>query len=93
MAHKKGVGSSRNGRNSPGQRLGVKRFGGQWVTAGSILVRQHGTRFKAGLNVEQGRDHTLFATADGIVRFQGQDEGRRFISIEPGRPQEEAPSA
>lgn len=83
MAHKKGVGSSRNGRNSPGQRLGCKRFGGQLVTAGSILVRQHGTRFKAGQNVGMGRDNTLFATVDGIVRFEGQDKGRRFISVDP----------
>jgi large subunit ribosomal protein L27 len=92
MAHKKGVGSSRNGRNSPGQRLGVKRFGGQWVSAGSILVRQHGSRFKAGLHVGEGRDHTLFAMADGVVRFEGQDEGRRFIAIEP-KPPEAAPGA
>lgn len=83
MAHKKGVGSSRNGRNSPGQRLGCKRFGGQVVTAGSILVRQHGTRFKAGQNVGMGRDNTLFAMADGVVKFEGSDKGRRFISILP----------
>lgn len=83
MAHKKGVGSSRNGRNSPGQRLGCKRFGGQTVTAGSILVRQRGTRFKAGLNVGMGRDNTLFAKVDGVVQFEGEDKGRRFISIAP----------
>jgi large subunit ribosomal protein L27 len=83
MAHKKGVGSSRNGRNSPGQRLGCKRFGGQLVTAGSILVRQHGTRFKPGLNVGIGRDNTLFATLDGIVRFEGQEKGQRYISVVP----------
>jgi len=83
MAHKKGVGSSRNGRNSPGQRLGCKRFGGQSVTAGSILVRQVGTHFKPGRNVGQGRDHTLFATRDGIVKFEGRQKGRRFISIVP----------
>ena len=83
MAHKKGVGSSRNGRNSPGQRLGCKRFGGQAVTSGSILVRQHGTRFKAGLNVSMGRDNTLFATVDGVVKFEGSDKGRRFISVLP----------
>jgi len=83
MAHKKGVGSSRNGRNSPGQRLGCKRFGGQVVTAGSILVRQHGTRFKAGENVGMGRDNTLFATTDGVVKFEGSDKGRRFISVLP----------
>lgn len=83
MAHKKGVGSSRNGRNSPGQRLGCKRFGGQVVTAGSILVRQHGTKFKAGKNVGMGRDNTLFATIDGVVTFEGEDKGRRFISVLP----------
>ena len=83
MAHKKGVGSSRNGRNSPGQRLGCKRFGGQFVTAGSILVRQHGTRFKAGENVGMGKDNTLFATIDGIVKFIGEEKGRRFISVLP----------
>jgi large subunit ribosomal protein L27 len=83
MAHKKGVGSSRNGRNSPGQRLGCKRFGGQNVTAGSILVRQHGTRFKAGKNVGMGRDNTLFAKIDGVVQFEGEEKGRRFISILP----------
>jgi large subunit ribosomal protein L27 len=83
MAHKKGVGSSRNGRNSPGQRLGCKRFGGQFVTAGSILVRQHGTRFKAGKNVGMGKDNTLFATIDGVVAFEGEDKGRRFISVLP----------
>ena len=69
MAHKKGLGSSRNGRDSNSQRLGVKRFGGQFVTAGSILVRQRGTPFKPGLNVGIGRDDTLFAKIDGIVNF------------------------
>ena len=69
MAHKKGLGSSRNGRDSNAQRLGVKRYGGQFVTAGSILVRQRGTPFKAGLNVGVGRDDTLFAKIDGIVNF------------------------
>jgi len=70
MAHKKGVGSSRNGRDSNPQMLGVKRFGGQFVTAGSILVRQRGTRFKPGANVGLGVDHTLFAKSDGYVRFE-----------------------
>jgi len=83
MAHKKGVGSSRNGRNSPGQRLGCKRFGGQVVTAGSILVRQRGTRFKPGVNVGQGKDDTLFATIDGVVRFEGTVKGNRRISVIP----------
>ena len=69
MAHKKGLGSSRNGRDSHSQNLGVKRFGSQFVTAGSILVRQRGTPFKPGLNVGRGRDDTLFAKIDGIVNF------------------------
>ncbi len=83
MAHKKGQGSSRNGRDSHAQRLGVKRFGGQFVTGGSILVRQRGTPFKPGQNVGRGRDDTLFAKADGIVTFE--DKGRRgkFVSVLP----------
>ena len=75
MAHKKGQGSSRNGRDSQAQRLGVKRYGGQQVTAGSILVRQRGTRFRPGKNVARGRDDTLFALSQGVVRFD--QEGRR----------------
>ncbi len=71
MAHKKGMGSTRNGRDSTSKRLGIKRYGGQFVTAGSILVRQRGTKFKPGLNVGRGRDDTLFAKIDGLVRFQG----------------------
>ena len=71
MAHKKGTGSTRNGRDSTSKRLGIKRYGGQFVTAGSILVRQRGTKFKPGLNVGRGRDDTLFAKIDGLVRFQG----------------------
>ena len=82
MAHKKGVGSSRNGRDSNSQRLGVKRFGGQFVTAGSILVRQRGTVFKAGTNVGVGVDHTLFATSDGYVLF-GRRGDHKYISIAP----------
>ena len=83
MAHKKGQGSSRNGRDSNSKRLGVKRFGGQRVTGGSIIVRQRGTRFKPGQNVGRGRDDTLFATADGVVTFE--DKGRRgkFVSVLP----------
>ncbi len=77
MAHKKGVGSSRNGRDSNPQMLGVKRFAGQFVTAGSILVRQRGTRFKAGANVGLGSDHTLFATSDGYVRFERRGDSRQ----------------
>jgi large subunit ribosomal protein L27 len=84
MAHKKAAGSSRNGRDSVSKRLGVKRFGGQQVLAGNILVRQRGTAFHAGDNVGVGRDHTLFALVDGQVRFHtGGPKNRRFISIEP----------
>jgi large subunit ribosomal protein L27 len=80
MAHKKGVGSSRNGRDSNPQMLGVKRFGGQFVTGGSILVRQRGTRFRPGTNVGLGSDDTLFAKVDGYVRFDRRGD-RRFVSI------------
>jgi large subunit ribosomal protein L27 len=82
MAHKKGVGSSRNGRDSNSQRLGIKRFDGQRVHAGTILVRQRGTRYHPGDHVGIGKDHTLFAKATGIVRF-GQRRDRRIISILP----------
>jgi large subunit ribosomal protein L27 len=81
MAHKKGVGSSRNGRDSQPKMLGVKRFAGQVVPAGSILVRQRGTRFWAGQNVGLGTDFTLFAKVGGVVRFEERG-GRRFISVE-----------
>lgn len=83
MAHKKGQGSSRNGRDSNPKMLGVKRFAGQTVTGGSILVRQRGTRFKPGDNVGLGRDHTLFAKVDGVVQFRNRGRKGRFISIEP----------
>jgi large subunit ribosomal protein L27 len=83
MAHKKGVGSSRNGRDSHSQRLGVKEFGGEVVPGGSILVRQRGTKFKAGVNVGMGKDHTLFALIDGKVRFQDKGQSGRFIHIDP----------
>jgi len=83
MAHKKGVGSSRNGRDSNAQRLGVKRFGGQLVTGGSILVRQRGTKFKAGQNVGRGKDDTLFATITGLVKFEDRGRRGRFISVYP----------
>jgi large subunit ribosomal protein L27 len=83
MAHKKGQGSSRNGRDSNSQRLGVKRFGGQFVTGGSILVRQRGTRFKPGVNVGIGRDDTLFAKIDGVVTFENKGGRGKFISIQP----------
>ena len=80
MAHKKGVGSSRNGRDSQPKMLGVKRFGGQLVSSGSILVRQRGTRFRPGANVGVGRDHTLFAKVNGYVRFERQGDNR-YISV------------
>src|SRR2546428_7602951 len=84
MAHKKGVGSSRNGRDSNPQMLGVKRFGGQFVTGGSILVRQRGTRFKPGPNVGLGSDDTLFAKVDGYVRFERRGDSRYGI-LDPER--------
>ena len=80
MAHKKGVGSSRNGRDSNPQMLGVKRFAGQFVTGGSILVRQRGTRFKPGLNVGLGSDDTLFAKIDGYVKFERRGDSR-YVSV------------
>jgi large subunit ribosomal protein L27 len=83
VAHKKAGGSSGNGRDSIGKRLGVKRFGGQYVTAGSILVRQRGTIFKPGLHVGLGRDYTLYAKIDGVVHFGTGRGGRRVIRIEP----------
>jgi len=82
MAHKKAGGSTRNGRDSDSKRLGVKRFGGENVRAGNILVRQRGTHFHPGLNVGMGRDHTLFATIDGEVRFERKGtRNRRFVSV------------
>jgi large subunit ribosomal protein L27 len=81
MAHKKGVGSSKNGRDSAGKRLGVKRFGGQQVTAGSILVRQRGTTFHPGNNVGCGKDYTLYALIDGVVKFERKDKLRKKISV------------
>ncbi len=84
MAHKKAGGSSRNGRDSESKRLGVKRFGGQVVIAGNILVRQRGTRFHPGANVGLGKDHTLFAKADGTVTFETKGpQGRKFVSVVP----------
>jgi large subunit ribosomal protein L27 len=83
MAHKKGVGSSKNGRDSNPKYLGVKRFGGETVLAGNILVRQRGTKFRAGTNVGMGRDHTLFALATGVVKFADKGARGRFISVEP----------
>ena len=81
MAHKKAGGSTRNGRDSNSKRLGVKRFDGQVVTAGSIIVRQRGTRIKAGLNMGMGKDHTLFALADGYVKFNNKGSKGRFVEI------------
>jgi large subunit ribosomal protein L27 len=82
MAHKKAGGSTRNGRDSESKRLGVKRFGGQEVTAGSIIVRQRGTRFHAGDNVGCGKDHTLFATANGVVQFVTKGpKNRKYVEI------------
>lgn len=82
MAHKKAGGSTRNGRDSESKRLGVKRFGGQLVSAGSIIVRQRGTRFHAGTNVGIGKDHTLFAKVDGAVKFEVKGpKNRKFVSV------------
>ena len=83
MAHKKGVGSSRNGRDSQGKRLGVKAFGGQPVTAGSIIIRQRGTSFHPGNNVGLGKDYTLFALIDGVVAFERKGKKRKRVSIYP----------
>ena len=83
MAHKKGLGSSRNGRDSNSQRLGVKRYGGQYVNAGNILIRQRGTVFKPGRNVARARDDTLFALAAGIVKFESTGSSRQKISVYP----------
>ncbi|MEJ2584214.1 MAG: 50S ribosomal protein L27 [Robiginitalea sp.] len=83
MAHKKGVGSSKNGRESESKRLGVKIFGGQKAVAGNIIVRQRGTKHNAGDNVYVGKDHTLHAKVDGVVRFDKKAGGKSFVSIEP----------
>ena len=83
MAHKKSGGSSRNGRDSAGQRLGVKKFGGEKVLAGNIIVRQRGTKFWPGVNCGLGRDHTLFATANGAVKFITKRNNRTYVNIVP----------
>ena len=83
MAHKKAGGSSRNGRDSPGQRLGVKKFGGEHVVPGNIIVRQRGTRFHPGEGVGLGRDHTIFAVSEGRVSFRRRAGGRQYISVLP----------
>jgi large subunit ribosomal protein L27 len=85
MAHKKGGGSSRNGRDSNAQRLGVKKFGGEYVRSGNILVRQRGTRILPGLNVDVGKDYTIFATADGVVIYDFV-HGRKRVSVTPLQP-------
>ncbi len=83
MAHKKGQGSSRNGRDSNAQRLGVKKFGGEHVLAGNILVRQRGTKFHPGVNVKKGGDDTLFAVAEGVVKFEIKRGDRKYINVFP----------
>lgn len=83
MAHKKGAGSSRNGRESESKRLGIKIFGGQEVVAGNIIVRQRGTVHNAGPNVGMGKDHTLFAKSDGVVKFTRKRNNKSYVSIEP----------
>lgn len=85
MAHKKGGGSSRNGRDSQSQRLGVKKFGGEEVEAGNIIVRQRGTKFYPGINVGIGKDHTLFAMADGYVKFEYVTKSKKQVSVYPER--------
>ena len=83
MAHKKAGGSSRNGRDSAGRRLGVKKFGGEWVLPGNIIIRQRGTKYHAGANVGMGKDHTLFALKEGRVSFERKAKGRCFASVLP----------
>jgi large subunit ribosomal protein L27 len=83
MAHKKGGGSTKNGRDSISKRLGIKKYGGQSVLAGNILVRQHGTKFHPGKNVGMGKDHTLFAKINGTVRYTGGNNTRKLIHIDP----------
>jgi large subunit ribosomal protein L27 len=90
MAHKKGVGSSRNGRESESKRLGVKIFGGQAAIAGNIIVRQRGTKHHPGLNVGLGKDHTLFALSDGIVTFKKGRDNRSFVSVQPFEQESQA---
>ncbi len=94
MAHKKGVGSSRNGRDSNPKMLGLKKFGGQLVRGGNILARQRGTKWKPGVNVGKGKDDTLFTTIDGIVKFENKGSKGKFISVYPeGSPELEVKAA
>jgi large subunit ribosomal protein L27 len=88
MAHKKAGGSSRNGRDSDGQRLGVKKFGGERVLAGNILVRQRGTKWRAGSGVGVGKDHTIFATVTGTVAYRTKADDRTYVSVIPAEPAE-----
>jgi len=90
MAHKKAGGSSRNGRDSAGQRLGVKKFGGEFIEAGNIIVRQRGTKFHPGHNVGMGKDHTLYATRDGKVEFHQGFKRRTYVSVLAASPAEDA---
>jgi len=83
MAHKKAGGSSRNGRDTAGRRLGVKKFGGEVVVPGNIIIRQRGTKYHPGVNVGIGRDHTIFAKTDGAVRFNKKANGRMYVGVEP----------
>ena len=83
MAHKKSGGSSRNGRDTAGRRLGVKKYGGEAVTPGNIIIRQRGTKYHPGLNVGIGKDHTIFATSEGKVTFQRKTGGRMYVGVEP----------
>jgi len=85
MAHKKGGGSSRNGRDSNAQRLGVKRYDGQYVNSGTIIIRQRGTKIEAGENVGTGKDHTLFATVNGFVKFEHKTRDKKRVSVYPER--------
>ena len=93
MAHKKGAGSSRNGRDSNSQRLGVKKYGGEWVRSGHIIVRQRGTHIHPGLNVRLGRDDTLYAIATGQVTFEKMPDGRKKVSVVPAVPAAHADQA
>ncbi len=93
MAHKKGGGSTRNGRDSQSKRLGVKRYGGEYVIPGNIIVRQRGTKFHPGVNVGLGRDHTIFATAEGIVVFEHVTRDRKRISVLPAQAETETAQA
>ena len=93
MAHKKAGGSSRNGRDTEGRRLGLKKFGGEAVIAGNIIIRQRGTRWKPGANVGLGRDHTIFALVDGHVEYLHKAEGRVHVAVRPLAPRAPAPEA